>query len=126
MGYEDGSVKRERKESDIGARRDNDEDEDDEEDNKIMDENATRRQNGHQNRPSQNSYARAGTELKRTGSRQQGYFHQSPSGPIRQNTAGSGKERSSNVVDYRDSAVFSDEAQSPVGTLIQKIVRTQY
>lgn len=98
-------------------RRDNDDNDDDDEDNKSVDESAARRQNGHRNRPSQSSYSGASPELKRMGPKHQGYLHQNPPAPKRQTTADSGKERNSSFVDCRDSAVFSDEAQSPTGML---------
>ncbi|KAK0128364.1 hypothetical protein ONS95_000336 [Cadophora gregata] len=114
MGYAEGSegnMKRERKESDNGSRRDNDDDDDEDED---ADGTSARRENGHRQRLSQGNYQGASPDLKRgdTNSKQQTYGSYDPSPQKRLDVRDGGKGRGS-FMDYRDSAVFSDEAQSP-------------
>lgn len=110
-------MKRERKESDNSSRRDNDDDDEEEDDGRSTDGTPARREYGHRQRQSQGTYLGASSEMKRADvhSKQQNYSSYDPSPPKRQDTRDNGKGRGS-FMDYRDSAVFSDEAQSPTGT----------
>ena len=120
MGYAEGgegNTKRERKEGDNGSRREHDdEEEEEEEDRRSIDGIAARRENAHAQRPSQGSYSSGSPDLKRAETKQQNYSTYNPSPPKRQDAHGIGKG-SGSFRDYRDSAVFSDEAQSPIGML---------
>lgn len=119
MGYAEGpegNMKRERKGSDNGSRRDNDDDDEEEDDNRSVDGTVTRRENGHMQRQSHGSYPGASPEQKRMDSKQQTHSSYNPSPPKRQDTRDGGKGRGS-FMEYRDSAVFSDETQSPTSML---------
>ncbi|KAH7342513.1 fungal-specific transcription factor domain-containing protein [Rhexocercosporidium sp. MPI-PUGE-AT-0058] len=113
MGYAEGPEgNMKRKGSDNGSRRDHDDEEEEEEESRSVDGAAARGENGQMQRPSQGSYSGANPDLKRMDSKQQSYSTYNPSPPKRQDTRDRGKGTGS-FLDYRESAVFSDEAHSP-------------
>lgn len=107
-------MKTERKGSDNGSRRDKDVDDDEEEEDRSIEGQSARREDGHMKRPSQGSYSGASVEQKRAEPKQQSHSSYDSTPLKRQDKKERGK---GSFTVYRDSAVFSDEAQSPTGKL---------
>ncbi|KAL2075843.1 hypothetical protein VTL71DRAFT_786 [Oculimacula yallundae] len=114
MGYAEGpeaNMKRERKGSDNGSRKDQEEEDEEEEDNRGPDGNSSRKDSGHTQWTFQGSKGASPTS-RRADPKEQNYSNYNPDPSKRQDTR-DGSKGTGSFKDYRDGAVFSDEAQSP-------------
>lgn len=110
----EGIARKERKGSDGGPKKEHNEDDDGEdEDDKRM--GGTRRVSESGNRPIQRQHSNGSPTLKRTGSKDQSYFDSKP--PKGREPSEHQKDTRLSFGDYRESAVFSEDGQSPLGNL---------
>lgn len=125
LGYADGpegnnnARKRERREVDTPRKRSNDEDDGEDEDDKDIENTTGDMRERHTPAASRQSYSNPSPEFRRTDLKTQSYFDSNPNAqPLtlsRKNTSDEKRASGSNFVDYRETAVFSDDGPSPMG-----------
>jgi len=117
----EGVTKKERKDSDVGPKKQHIEDgEGEDEDDKHVERPrrptmSTRRISVSDERPIQRQYSNGSPTQRRTVSKDQSYFDSKLQKG--KDAAKSENDTKTNFGDYRDSAVFSEDGQSPPGNL---------
>jgi len=115
LGYaevSEGITKKERKDSDAGPKKEhNEDDEGEEQEDKHME--SARRVSIPGSRPIQRQYSNGSPTSRRTMSKDQSYFDSKP--PKSRDASERERDTKPNFGDYRESAVFSEDGQSPLG-----------
>lgn len=119
LGYADvgeGITKKERKDSDVGPKREHNEGDDGEDEgDKHMDGAGELRDTG--SRDIQRTYSSSMPELRKAESRRQSYFDSKSTVPKERDASEREKDQKPNFGEYRESEVFSEDGQSPLGNL---------
>jgi hypothetical protein len=119
LGYADGGegiTKKERKDSDVGPKKEHNEDDDGEDEgDKHMEGAGELRDNG--SRDLQRTYSSSIPELRKAEPRRQSYFDSKSTVPKDIDASEREKDQKPTFREYRESVVFSEDGQSPLGNL---------
>ena len=108
-------MKRERKDSGISPKDEHDDDDGDEEYDKHMGRRRDSRHNGRNHM--QREYSNGNPESRRTGTKEHGYFDSNSNQAQARGSSGRDQFQKPTFRDYRETAVFSDDGNSPSGNL---------
>ncbi len=118
LGYADvgEGTKKERKDSDVGAKKEYIEEDGEDEDDKQM--NGAAEMRDPVSRHLQRAYSNGSPDFRRTESKGQGYFDTKANASKGGDASERDKDQRQNFGEYRESAVFSEDGHSPLGNSV--------